>query len=121
MNLYPYLEVFKEEHVFASHFGGIFSEVSWKNLTFFFPPFFLSNKIIFFLGVREDYLNKEKSGTSILPKMRTVLVDWLIQVHSQFNLLQETLYLTVAILDRFLQVRVLFISRTLNSLIKEQV
>jgi hypothetical protein len=54
-------------------------------------------------GVREDYLNKEKSGTSILPKMRTVLVDWLIQVHSQFNLLQETLYLTVAILDRFLQ------------------
>merc|ERR1711936_1129901 len=43
------------------------------------------------------------TGTSILPKMRTVLVDWLIQVHSQFNLLQETLYLTVAILDRFLQ------------------
>jgi len=52
--------------------------------------------------VREDYLNKS-TGTSILPKMRTVLVDWLIQVHSQFNLLQETLYLTVAILDRFLQ------------------
>ena len=35
--------------------------------------------------------------------MRAVLVDWLIQVHQQFNLLQETLYLTVAILDRFLQ------------------
>jgi len=52
--------------------------------------------------VREDYLNKS-TGTTILPKMRTVLVDWLIQVHSQFNLLQETLYLTVAILDRFLQ------------------
>merc|ERR1719461_1447804 len=53
--------------------------------------------------VREDYLNKS-TGTSILPKMRTVLVDWLIQVHSQFNLLQETLYLTIAVLDRFLQV-----------------
>lgn len=52
--------------------------------------------------VREDYLNKA-SGTAILPKMRAVLVDWLIQVHQQFNLLQETLYLTVAILDRFLQ------------------
>jgi len=52
--------------------------------------------------IREDYLNKS-TGTTILPKMRTVLVDWLIQVHSQFNLLQETLYLTVAILDRFLQ------------------
>ena len=35
--------------------------------------------------------------------MRAVLVDWLIQVHQQFNLLQETLYLTVVILDRFLQ------------------
>merc|ERR1711974_18535 len=54
-------------------------------------------------SVRPDYLNKAKSGTTILPKMRSVLVDWLIQVHQQFNLLQETLYLTVAILDRFLQ------------------
>lgn len=54
-------------------------------------------------GVREDYLNKSETKTTILPKMRAVLVDWLIQVHSQFNLLQETLYLTVAILDRFLQ------------------
>jgi len=54
-------------------------------------------------NVREDYLNKS-SGTMILPKMRAVLVDWLIQVHQQFNLLQETLYLTVAILDRFLQI-----------------
>lgn len=54
-------------------------------------------------GVREDYLNKSEAKTAILPKMRAVLVDWLIQVHSQFNLLQETLYLTVAILDRFLQ------------------
>ena len=54
-------------------------------------------------NVKEDYLNKA-SGTTILPKMRAVLVDWLIQVHQQFNLLQETLYLTVALLDRFLQV-----------------
>lgn len=53
--------------------------------------------------VKEDYL-KRAAGTTILPKMRAVLVDWLIQVHQQFNLLQETLYLTVAILDRYLQV-----------------
>lgn len=52
-------------------------------------------------GVKEDYL--KISGATILPKMRAVLVDWLIQVHQQFNLLQETLYLTVAVLDRFLQ------------------
>ena len=31
-------------------------------------------------------------------------MDWLIEVHLQFKLLQETLYMTVAIIDRFLQV-----------------
>ena len=35
---------------------------------------------IFFSGVREDYLNKSETKTTILPKMRAVLVDWLIQV-----------------------------------------
>jgi hypothetical protein len=54
--------------------------------------------------IRPNYLKSKKvEKTTILPKMRAVLVDWLIQVHQQFNLLQETLYLTVAILDRFLQ------------------
>ena len=45
-------------------------------------------------------------GYEINERMRALLVDWLIQVHSRFQLLQETLYLTVAILDRFLQVGV---------------
>lgn len=40
----------------------------------------------------------------ITERMRTILVDWLVQVHLKFKLLQETLYLTVAILDRFLSV-----------------
>lgn len=52
-------------------------------------------------NVRENYLS-HTSGV-ILPKMRAVLIDWLVDVHQQFNLLQETLYLTVAIIDRFLQ------------------
>lgn len=43
--------------------------------------------------------------TSLKPRMRTILVDWLFQVHHRFGLLQETMYLTVAILDRFLQVQ----------------
>merc|ERR1712141_921275 len=55
--------------------------------------------------IRPNYLKSKKvEKTTILPKMRAVLVDWLIQVHQQFNLLQETLYLTIAVLDRFLQV-----------------
>ena len=35
---------------------------------------------------------------------RQTLVNWLIQVHHQFQLLHETLFLTVDILDRYLQV-----------------
>ncbi|TRY82220.1 hypothetical protein DNTS_023865 [Danionella cerebrum] len=44
-------------------------------------------------------------GYDINGRMRTLLIDWLIQVHSRFQLLQETLYMTVAVLDRFLQVQ----------------
>ena len=48
-------------------------------------------------SISEGYLSHVKS--TIMPKMRAVLVDWLIQVHQQFNLLQETLYLTIAVLN----------------------
>src|SRR5579859_1024930 len=37
--------------------------------------------------------------------MRRVLIDWLIQVHSRFHLLPETLFLTINIIDRFLTLR----------------
>jgi len=42
--------------------------------------------------------------TDVNGRMRGILIDWLVQVHLRFHLLQETLFLTVAILDRFLQV-----------------
>lgn len=35
---------------------------------------------------------------------RSILIDWLIQVHLKFQLLQETLYIAVDILDRYLDV-----------------
>ncbi|XP_074312733.1 G2/mitotic-specific cyclin S13-7-like [Silene latifolia] len=38
-------------------------------------------------------------------KMRAILVDWLIEVHHKFELRQETLYLTVNIIDRFLSMK----------------
>lgn len=44
------------------------------------------------------------AGQEVTPKMRLVLVDWLVEVHQQFRLMQETLYLTTSIIDRFLQV-----------------
>lgn len=34
--------------------------------------------------------------------MRSILVDWLVQVHKRFRLQAETLYLTVSIMDRYL-------------------
>ena len=46
-------------------------------------------------------------------KMRAILIDWLIQVHLKFNLLQETLYLTISIIDRYLQVCKLLTSNTI--------
>merc|ERR1712013_687371 len=41
-------------------------------------------------------------GCSINDKMRAVLVDWLGEVQVQFKLLQETLFSTISIVDRFL-------------------
>ncbi|POR31621.1 G2/mitotic-specific cyclin-B [Tolypocladium paradoxum] len=39
-------------------------------------------------------------------KTRGILVDWLIEVHTRFHLLPETLFLTVNIIDRFLSEKV---------------
>lgn len=45
------------------------------------------------------------SQANINAKMRTILVDWLIEVHNKFKLMPETLYLTVNILDRYLSMK----------------
>ncbi len=39
---------------------------------------------------------------TIKPEMRSILVDWVVEVHSRFRLLPETLFLTVNIMDRFM-------------------
>ncbi|XP_031116865.1 G2/mitotic-specific cyclin-2-like [Ipomoea triloba] len=36
-------------------------------------------------------------------RMRAVLIDWLIEVHHKFELREETLFLTVNLIDRFLE------------------
>ena len=38
--------------------------------------------------------------------LRGVLIDWLIEVHTRFHLLPETMFLAVNIIDRFLSARV---------------
>ena len=63
-------------------------------------------------GMYEHFRSKETS-TSVRPvymedqqyineRMRSILVDWLVEVHLKFKLVPETLYLTVNIIDRYL-------------------
>ena len=74
--------------------------------------------------LEDIYLNLllEERQTEIKPKMgymstqneineqmRAILIDWIIEVHFQFNLRQETLYMTISIIDTYLSFH--FISR----------
>lgn len=51
--------------------------------------------------IKEDYL---KDHREITPKMRSIVIDWLIEVQLEYQLLQETLHITVGVLDAYLQV-----------------
>jgi len=51
-------------------------------------------------AVPSNYL----TGCPTNEKMRAVLIDWLVEVQIQFKLLQETLFLTVNTIDRFMAV-----------------
>ncbi|KAF3770739.1 hypothetical protein M406DRAFT_217651, partial [Cryphonectria parasitica EP155] len=43
--------------------------------------------------------------------MRSILMDWLVQVHSRFSLLPETLFLTVNYIDRFLSCKMVSLGK----------
>lgn len=43
--------------------------------------------------------------------MRSVLVDWVVQVHHRFQLLPETLFLAVNYIDRFLSVKIVSVGK----------
>ncbi|KAK4456977.1 putative g2 mitotic-specific cyclin-b protein [Cladorrhinum samala] len=44
-------------------------------------------------------------------KTRGILIDWLVEVHTRFHLLPETLFLAVNIIDRFLSEKVVQLDR----------
>lgn len=52
-------------------------------------------------SVRPVYM--EQNQSQINERMRSILVDWLVEVHLKFKLVPETLYLTVNLIDRFLE------------------
>ena len=45
-----------------------------------------------------------KMQSDINERMRGILIDWLIEVHLKFKLVPETLYLTVNLIDRYLEI-----------------
>ncbi len=47
-----------------------------------------------------EYMTRQPDVTE---KMREILVDWLVEVHLRFKLRPETLYLTVSLIDRYLE------------------
>ncbi|KAG2671261.1 hypothetical protein I3760_14G125400 [Carya illinoinensis] len=50
-----------------------------------------------------DYMD---SQPEINVKMRAILIDWLIEVHRRFELMPETLYLTINLIDRYLSMKI---------------
>ncbi|DBA72238.1 TPA: hypothetical protein ACH3X2_010629 [Trebouxia sp. C0005] len=50
--------------------------------------------------VAPDYMSRQ---VDINDKMRAILVDWLVEVHLKFKLMPETLFLTMNVIDRFLE------------------
>jgi len=101
-------KVEKLSHAFSSLSQCMIDDIDVKDRA---NPFLVAeyvNDIYIYLRSLEDshkvsprYLD----GRDISGKMRSILVDWLVQVHLRFNLMQETLYLAIAIIDRFLQRR----------------
>eukprot|EP00798_Chlamydomonas_sp_ICE-L_P025201 gene25201-10841_t len=60
----------------------------------------------YFSRVEGDYLISAgymANQEDINGRMRKILIDWLVDVHLKFKLLPETLYLSVNLIDRFLQ------------------
>ncbi|CAN0905198.1 CYCB1-4 [Linum grandiflorum] len=53
-------------------------------------------------SIVHDYMEAQPDVTA---KMRSILVDWLIEVHRKFELMPETLYLTLNLVDRFMAVK----------------
>lgn len=57
-------------------------------------------------SIEDDYIGQvERFGEvqeKVDLKMRVILVDWLVQVHTEFNLLPQTLFMTINLVDRFI-------------------
>ncbi|CAF2748745.1 unnamed protein product [Rotaria sp. Silwood2] len=53
--------------------------------------------------IRQNFLFHRREGTAS-PQNRSVLIDWLYQVHDRFKLLSDTFHMTIHLIDRYLQI-----------------
>ena len=49
--------------------------------------------------------NYMKKQTEINEQMRSILVDWIIDIHFKFGFTDETLFMTILIIDRYLSIK----------------
>lgn len=49
-----------------------------------------------------NYLQRQGNLTE---SMRTVLLDWIIDIHLKFKMFPQTLYIITAIIDRYLAIK----------------
>lgn len=52
-----------------------------------------------------------KPNTHLKPRMRSILVDWLVEMHLKFRVLPESLFLAINIMDRFMSIETVQIDR----------
>lgn len=52
-------------------------------------------------AIRKNHLDGQQE---VHPRMRTVLLDWISEVHTQYHFAQETFHIAVSTIDRYLQV-----------------
>lgn len=55
-----------------------------------------------FYAIKKNHLDGQNE---VFARMRTVLVDWINEVHLQYHFAQETFHSTISIIDRYLQVK----------------
>ncbi|CAL8070153.1 unnamed protein product [Calicophoron daubneyi] len=60
---------------------------------------YLQDRELLIQPMRVDFMPKD---AQINPRMRYILINWLVQIHHSYKLQPETLYLCVALLDRYL-------------------
>jgi hypothetical protein len=80
----PFLNKYPDPQIVTEYIEEIFDDL-------------LLNEKNFIIG---SYMHKQ---TDINEKMRSILIDWLVGVHIDFRLVQETLYVAVYIIDKYLE------------------